>query len=400
MIQQRYDVGIVGAGPAGLTAAYFAARAGARVIVLDHRDPPAQKIRISGGGRCNILPAHIDPSAYTTDSSPYIVRNILRAFPLAAAREFLTTAIGLELFQEGEKIYPHGGGEEAQHRFIATARHYGAVVRAPVDVIGVKKGHMILAGGEKVLASRVILATGGMSYPRTGSDGTGFAIARRLGHTVIEPYPALVALRGGSNAHHALAGVSVPVKLTIGTGSERVSREGDFLFTHRGYSGPVVLNLGHLAARAQQRRDHPVITVAWNARGPEDWEVVLAPSGKTVRGRLRGVLPIRLVDLILAETSVPGDVKLAQLRRDARQRLVTALAAYRLPWTGTEGFRSAEVTGGGVALSEIDAATMRSRVHPWLYLCGEILDAFGPIGGANFLWAFATGKLAGSTAAA
>ncbi len=398
-MSEHYDIAVVGAGPAGLTAAYFAARAGARVILLDRRNPPAQKIRISGGGRCNILPAHVDSSAYTTDSSPYIVRNILRAFPLAEAWAFLTGPIGLDLFQEREKVYPHGGGEEAQRRFIAAVRHYGAVLRTPADVIGVKKGHIILKTGEKVLAARIILATGGMSYPRTGSDGTGYKIARRLGHTVIDPYPALVALRGGTEAHHALAGVSVPVRLTVGTSKAQQKGEGDFLFTHRGYSGPVVLNLGHIAARARMRGEHPSITVTWNRMGEDDWEEVLSPTGKTVRGRLREFLPIRLVDLLLNETDIDNNEKLAQLRRGARRRLVAALSAYPLPWTGTEGFGRAEVTGGGVDLREIDPKTMRSRVHPWLYLCGEILDAFGPIGGNNFLWAFATGKLAGVGAA-
>ncbi len=399
-MNERYDVGIVGAGPAGLTCAYFAARAGARVILLDRKDPPGQKILLSGGGRCNILPVDVDPFSYTTDSSPYIVRKILLSFPLDEVRAFLTGPVGLRLFQEGEKVYPKGGGEEAHRRLIATARHYGARLRTGADVVMVKKGHVILKSGEKLRADRIVLATGGMSYPRTGSDGTGYEIARRLGHTVVPPYPALVALRGGTPAHHALAGLTLRVKLMIGEGKDRVEREGDFLFTHRGYSGPVVLNTGHVAARARMRGEHPLITIAWNGMGREEWEAVLSPGRKTVRGRLRESLPIRLVDLILSELVIPGGRRLSELRREERKRLLTALSAYRLPWTGTEGFSRAEVTGGGVALPEVEAGTMRSRIHPWLHLCGEVLDAFGPIGGHNFLWAFSTGRLAGLGAAA
>ncbi len=399
-MSERYDIGIIGAGPAGLTCAYFAARAGARVILLDRKDPPGQKILLSGGGRCNILPVIVDPFSYTTDSSPYIVRKILLSFPLDEVRAFLTGPVGLRLFQEEDKVYPKGGGMEAHRRLIATARHYGAKIRTGADVVGVKKGYVILKSGEKVIASKVVLATGGMSYPRTGSDGTGYKIAGRLGHTVVPPYPALVALRGGTPAHHALAGLALRVRLMIGEGKNRTEKEGDFLFTHRGYSGPVVLNAGHVAARARMRGEHPPIAVAWNGMEREEWESILVPSGKTVRGRLREFLPIRLVDLILSEIVLPGSRKLSELRREERKRLVAALASYQLPWSGTEGFSRAEVTGGGVALTEVDPRTMRSRIHPWLYFCGEILDAFGPIGGNNFLWAFATGRLAGIGAAA
>lgn len=134
--------------------------------------------------------------------------------------------------------------------------------------------------------------------------------------------------------------------------------------------------------------------------GREEWRDVISPSRKTIRGRLREELPLRLVDLLLSEAIIPGGRKLSELRRDERKRILDALSAYRLPWTGTEGFSRAEVTGGGVSLREIDPKTMQSRVHPWLYLCGEILDAFGPIGGYNFLWAFSTGALAGRGAAA
>jgi len=394
-MSERYDVGVVGAGPAGMTAAYFAARAGARVILLDRKDPPGQKIAISGGGRCNILPTLVDPFSYTTDSSPYIVRKIISSFPLDEVRAFLTGPIGLRLFQEKERIYPHGGGKEAQQRFIGAVRHYGVTLRTKADVVSIKKGRVILKTGEKILASRIVLATGGLSYPRTGSDGTGLAIARRLGHRIVTPYPGLVALRGGTEAHHRLGGLAVRVRLTVGEGKTRVEGVGDFLFTHRGYSGPVVLNHGHLAARARMNGTHPPITVAWRGMGRDDWEAVLSPSGKTIRGRLREMLPLRLVDLILSELVIPGERKLSELRREERRRLVAALSAYRLPWSGTEGFSRAEVTGGGVDLREIDPATMRSRIHPWLYLGGEILDAFGPLGGTNFLWAFATGRLAG-----
>ncbi len=405
MTRKGYDVAVIGAGPSGMTAAYHAARQGRRVLLLDRRRPPGEKILLSGGGRCNILPASVDPTSYTTDSSPHTLRKILLSWPLSEVRTFLEGQIGLRLTQDRKtgKVFPFaGGGQEVRERLLAAVRQSGAELRTGacvVDVAPSERRSVLLEGGEGILADRLVLATGGLSYPETGSDGIGLEIARRLGHTIVEPYPALVPLRSRSVAHHALAGVSLEVLLRIGEGKGRAEARGSFLFTHRGYSGPVVLNLCHHVSRAAQRGCHPPVTVSWLGKTEEEWAAVLAaPGRRTVRSVLRESLPDRLVALILGELAL-SSAGTATLDRGSRERLLKALTFYPLPIRRAEGFDIAEVTGGGVPLAQIDPKTLESRVNPRVHFCGEILDAFGPIGGTNFLWAFVTGRLAGMGAA-
>lgn len=399
-----YDVAVIGGGPAGMTAAYHAARGGGRVILIDRMRPPGQKIPLSGGGRCNILPmGPVDPRDYITDSSPNSLKKILLSWPLAEVRTFLSGQMGLKLIDKRKtgKVFPlSGGGEEVRNHMLAVVRQRGVEVKtgnAVVDIEPAQRRCVVLENSESIVAERVILATGGMSYPQTGSDGRGFEIARRLGHSVVDPYPALVSLRGGPPAHHKLAGLSIPVTLSAGTGKSRLRVHGDFLFTHRGYSGPAVLNIAHVAARSADLDRSSTIEVAWSERTADEWKEILSPGGKTVRGVLKETLPDRLVDMLLAELSLSG-ARLSTLARGERKKLIIALTRYPLPWRRAGGWNEAEVTGGGVMLSEVDPRTLRSRIVPQLHFCGEILDAFGPIGGTNFLWAFVTGRLAGEGA--
>jgi predicted Rossmann fold flavoprotein len=173
------------------------------------------------------------------------------------------------------------------------------------------------------------------------------------------------------------------------------------LFTHQGYSGPAVLDVSHVAVRSRIEGGAPArISVQWTTLNAGDWETALRPRGtRTVLAALAAELPHRLAETLSAASAVdPGRV-LAQLNRAERQRLIGTLVSGPLPWTGDQGYRKAEVTGGGVNLSAIDPRTMESRTHKGLFLCGEMLDAFGPIGGYNFQWAWTTGRAAGTAAA-
>jgi predicted Rossmann fold flavoprotein len=400
---------IVGAGAAGLMAAVFAAGGRASVVLLESTADGGRKILISGGGRCNVLPSRLDPGQYTTASSPHTLRNILRSWPLAEQRRFFETELGIPLAEEAEtgKLFPVSNrARDVRDGLIAEARARGADVRFGCRVRGVERRaeagggagwRVAIADGPALDAGAVILATGGLSVPATGSDGAGLRVASALGHTVHDLYPALTPLTATPPPHAHLAGVSLEVELTAPLEKGVAKTRGGFLFTHRGYSGPAVLDISHHAVRSRLSggRRQP-IHAAWGGDDAEVWDHRLREGGSGVVGSLvRRCLPARLADALMAEAGVSADAALAQLRRDERRRLSELLGRYPLPWNGDEGYRKAEVTGGGVALGEVDPRTMESRLHPGLYLCGELLDAFGPIGGYNFVWAWATGRAAG-----
>jgi len=401
----RWPIVVVGAGAAGLMAAIHAAGGTAPVILLERTSDGGRKILISGGGRCNVLPSELDPRDFVTESSPNTLRKILRSWPLEEQRGFFEEVLGLRLVLEADtgKLFPEGNrARDIRDSLVAEARRRGVELRFGSAVAGLEPhpggGWRVLLEGSAppLRAGAVILATGGLSVPATGSDGSGLRMARELGHRIHTLYPALTPLTESPARHAVLAGVSLPVTVEApGTGRQAT---GGFLFTHRGFSGPSVLNVSDVAVRSRLAGSPAPLTVAWTSEGSEVWDRRIREGTGTVGSTLRPLLPTRLADQLLAEAAVESDRPLYRLRREERLRLVEALARWPLPWTGDEGYKKAEVTGGGVALDQVSPRNLESRQHPGLFLCGEILDAFGPIGGYNFAWAWATGRAAGSGA--
>jgi len=396
---------VIGAGAAGTMAAIFAATAGAETVLLERTSDGGRKILISGGGRCNVLPSELDVSRYVTDSSPNTLRKIVRSWPLAEQIAFFEREVGLPLVEETEsrKLFPASHkARDVRDGLLALARRRGATILTETNVTDVSRNgtawSVACTGAPAVEADAVIIATGGLSVPMTGSDGTGLRLLERLGHTIHTTYAALTPLVASSSPFASLSGVSLPVTLTATSRARTATATGGFLFTHIGYSGPSVLDVSHVVVRSRAERDDPParVTVRWTPLGEEEWSERLKPRGtRTVMGALRAELPDRLAAALISAASVSPDRVLSELQRDERLRLVEMLVRGPLPWTSDEGYKKAEVTGGGVSLAEIDPRTMESRRCPGLYLCGEVLDAFGPIGGYNFLWAWATGRAAG-----
>lgn len=398
---------VVGAGAAGLMAAAHAAPSGRPVVLVEGTPDGGRKILISGGGRCNILPSLLDPARFVSEAPPHLVRRLLAAWPLREQRQFFERDLGIRLVQEEEtgKLFPASNrAREVRDRLVTAARERGVECRFGRRVLGVTGGdgrwEVRLDGGEVIPARAVVITTGGLSVPATGSDGFGLHLARELGHRVEPTYPALTPLLAAAAPHGALAGVSLTATIEArGGGLTATARDG-FLFTHRGYSGPAVLDVSHVATRYREGPDRARIRVQWCALDAAAWEARLtARSPQQVATVLREELPARLVERLLSESGVPADTQLAQLPREARRALVERLCRYELPWTSDEGYKKAEVTGGGVALGEVEPATLESRRAPGIYFAGEVLDAFGPIGGYNFAWAWATGRSAGLAAA-
>jgi len=451
---------VVGAGAAGIIAAGFAARAGAKVILVERTREGGKKILISGGGRCNVLPSEVDPAQYITASSPHIVKQILRSWPLEEQRRFFEEELGipLKLEEESGKLFPVSDkARDVRDGLLRWAKEGGVELTFGVSVIGVRpsdSGWRITTDLGEIAASRVIIATGGLSVPLTGSDGTGLKILEALGHTLNPTYPALTPLTLTPHRYEALAGVSLTVMIRDGDGKKAFRTTGGFLVTHRGWSGPTALNVSHLTrigrgprprlGEAEEIRlkaapgappyhggaeDQPPsagtsppgppsvsaltprpplpegrggvdLLISWGTLSRAEWEKELTGGSKLVANVVKGHLPERLAAVLFAESGIPADRTIAQLRKEERERLLSVLCSWPLPYTGDEGYKKAEVTGGGVALAEIVPQTMESRKHPGLFIVGEALDVFGPIGGYNFHWAWASGRLGGQGAAA
>lgn len=399
-------VAILGAGAAGLMAAIFAAREGAHVVLLERTRTGGKKIVVAGGGRCNVLPSEVDPAQFVTHSSPNLLRRMLLSWPLDEQIRFFEDDLGVPLALEAEtgKLFPASNrATDVRDALTRACRQLEVDMRfntLVTDVDPTPSGWRVRTDQGDVDASGVVIATGGLSVPKTGSDGFGLALAERLGHQLEGTYPALTPLLADGAPHGDLSGVSLRVRVEAPLAKGRFLTDGGFLFTHRGYSGPAVLDVSHLTTLARRAGDDQRVLVAWTALDAQAWDTELRqPGAGTVASVVREHLPTRLADVLLAEAEIPADRTRAELRKDERKRLVRTLTAYELPWTGDEGYRKAEVTGGGVGLAEVHLTTLESRRQPGLYFCGEVLDAFGPIGGYNFMWAWSTGRLAGIASA-
>ncbi|MEP7065102.1 MAG: aminoacetone oxidase family FAD-binding enzyme [Gemmatimonadota bacterium] len=401
----RRRIAIIGAGAAGTMAAIFAARYGADVDLLERTAEGGRKILISGGGRCNILPARLDETRFITDSSPNTLRKIVRTWPLAEQIGFFNQELGLALVEETDsgKLFPASNrARDVRDGLIALATREGARFRGNASVTGIlpleqHRWRVSMSDASSLDVDAVVVASGGLSVPKTGSDGLGLQIARKLGHTIHRTYPALTPVTAEPSAYTELAGVSLPVTITAHSTERAATATGGFLFTHRGYSGPAVLDVSHVAVRSRARDAQLAqLSVRWSARSADDWMRALRRAGnRSVIGVLREVIPDRLASVLLWAARVDPTRTIADLKREERTSLIDTLVSGPLPWSGDEGYAKAEVTGGGVDLAQIDPRTMQSRLHRNLFLCGELLDAFGPIGGYNFLWAWATGRAAG-----
>lgn len=400
-------VAVIGAGAAGSMAAIFAAEAGAETTLLESTKDGGRKILISGGGRCNVLPARVDEARFVTDSSSNILRKIIRSWPLREQITFFESELGIPLVEETEtaKLFPASHrARDVRDGLLAHASRKGVQILMETTATALRPSgagwRIERSLGDALEVDAAIIATGGLSVPNTGSTGFGLTAAAHLGHTIHPTYAALTPLTATPPPYAHLAGVSLTVGLTAKDAARASETEGGFLFTHHGYSGPSVLDVSHVAVRSRAAGSPARVLVRWSSLGDAEWETALRPSGaRTVAGVVRAVVPDRLAMALLGVANVDPSRPLAELRREERRRVIDTMVRCVLPWTGDEGYKKAEVTGGGVNLAEIDPRTMESRKHPGLYLCGEMLDAFGPIGGYNFLWAWATGRAAGLGAA-
>ncbi|MBL8792829.1 MAG: NAD(P)/FAD-dependent oxidoreductase [Planctomycetia bacterium] len=406
---ELWDVAVIGGGAAGLLAASRAAERGRRTLLLEKNARPGVKILMSGGTRCNIT--------HDTDN-----RGIVQGFGppgkfLHSALAALSVRQTIELFEsegvatkveETGKIFPVS--DKAADVLAALLRRLqrgGATLALSEPVLELRRseaGLSLTTPGRTLLARRVVLTTGGQSYPGSGTTGDGYRFARALGHTIVPPRPALAPLTVNLPWVAELRGITIPdVTLRVLDGNQVLAnRRGSLLFAHFGLSGPVALDVSRVVSGAE--RPEALTLEIDLLPGMKEAELdehlrreALASGKKLLVGILPEALPRRLGEMLLTQAKLPLDRKAAGLTKGERTLLVQSMKRLRLPVKGTLGFQRAEVTAGGVALAEVDSRTMQSKLVPELYLAGEVLDLDGPIGGYNFQAAFSTGWLAGES---
>lgn len=404
---------IVGAGAAGLTGAIAAAQTLAqekvdgRVLLLDGAKQIGAKILVSGGGRCNVTHDVVTPKDFFGNRN--IIRNVLAAFPVERTVAWFAS-LGVELKHEPTgKLFPvTDKARTVLQALIDSARRAGVTICPDhrVDAISrTNTGFLVQHSHGITHASRVMLATGGQSLPRTGSDGFGFQLVRRFGHQITSTAPALVPLvLDHSMFQTTLSGLSHEVELTTLVEKREVDRRtGSLLWTHVGISGPVVLDASRFWTLATKQGT--VVEMYGNfvpgqsADELRAWFVAQAaqhPRRSLVR-TLSSLVPDRFAESLCRYQGCESQTAVAQVPRPTRDRLLNALTHFHFPIIGDRGWNVAEVTAGGVPLEEINYRTMESKLIAGLYLLGEMLDCDGRIGGFNFQWAWTTGWLAGKS---
>ena len=404
---------VIGGGASGMMAAITAAENGAEVILLEKNDRLGKKILITGKGRCNV----------TTDKdTDEIIRSFvhngkflytaLSSFSNQQVKYFFEEA-GVPLkVERGERVFPVSDQSKDIVNALRRKMQEAGVdvwLNATVKEVLVEDGRVSgvqLVNGQKLLADHVIVATGGASYPGTGTTGDGYHFARKTGHTVVNLRPSLIPLECAEGYVKALQGLSLKnVNFTIETsqGKKLIQDFGEMLFTHFGISGPIVLSCSYKAVDYWQKNKEPLTGIIdfKPALSPEKLDArilrdIEEQKNKQLKNALHGLMPGKLIPVFIQKSGISPDKAMHQITREERQKMVELLKNFRFTITKARPIEEAIVTAGGVSVKEVSPKTMESKLVPGLYFTGEVLDIDGMTGGFNLQAAFSTGYLAGT----
>lgn len=388
---ERFDIVVIGAGAAGLFCAGVAGQRGLKVLLLDHAEKLAEKIRISGGGRCNFTNRDAGPANFLSENPAFCRSALARYTP----RDFIGLVqrhrIAWHEKHRGQ-LFCDDSSEQIIAMLLRECEAGSVERRQPCGVAAVRQtagGFELDTAAGPVRAARVVVATGGLSIPKIGATDFGYLLARQFGHRIVEPRPALVPLSFDATAwapFAALSGLSLEVGIETGAGKARGRFVEDLLFTHRGLSGPAVLQIS-----SYWRPGEPI---AVDLAPGRDLAAALreakAASKRQLGNELASHLPARLAAAWSAPLGALATRPLPEVKDRELASLAASLQAWSLTPTGTEGWRKAEVTAGGVDTRELSSQTLESRRVPGLHFIGEVVDVTGWLGGYNFQWAWAS----------
>lgn len=404
---KHYDVAVIGAGAAGMMCAAVAAGRGKRVVLLDHATRLAEKIRISGGGRCNFTNVNAGPANFLS-GNPHFCRSALSRY---TAQDFLGLVKKHRIaYHEKHKgqLFCDDSSEQIIGMLRAECQQGDVSWRMPCKIGGIEKtetGFLVTAEGGDIACDSLVVATGGLSIPKIGATDLGYRIAKQFDLQIVEPRPGLVPLTFDGPSWEAfapLAGIALEVEVSTGGGKAKGKggkgkggghfRE-DLLFTHRGLSGPAILQISSYW--------QPGTPIVLNLLPEMDVAEELIGSKTTVKKQLGNVLaqwlPARLADGLLVANGFAPDTRLADMADAKLRKLGDAINRWAIVPTGSEGYKKAEVTLGGVDTRELSQQTMMANKVPGLYFIGETVDVTGWLGGYNFQWAWASGYVAGQS---
>jgi predicted Rossmann fold flavoprotein len=386
-----FDAVVIGAGAAGLLCAAQAGQRGLKVLLLDHAGKLAEKIRISGGGRCNFTNREAGPSNFLSANPDFCRSALARYTPVDFITLVRRHGIAFHEKHRGQ-LFCDESSEQIIDMLVSECNAGGVQRRQPCAVQAVRPiqgGFELDTDAGTVRTRQLVIATGGLSIPKIGATDFGYRIAKQFGHKLIETRPALVPLTFDALTWAPfvpLAGVSLEVGIETGEGRRRGRFVEDLLFTHRGLSGPAVLQISSFWRPGEALR----IDLGAGADLAARLREAKSLSRRQLGNEVSAWLPQRLAAAWLETHGLPADRPIPELRDRDLERLAQALSRWTITPDGTEGYRKAEVTAGGVDTRELDSRTLGSKRQPGLFFIGEVVDVTGWLGGYNFQWAWAS----------
>lgn len=408
MVDNEYDILIIGAGPAGLMAA---SQCKGKVVVLEKMDMPCVKLRLTGKGRCNIT-----NSAKLSDFVKHFGKNgrflkhaLVQFFNEDLIKYFEKLGVEFKL-ERGGRYFPKSDKSfDIFQALIDNTKEKGVIIYNNCEVSDISKDEnkflVTTKKGQNFITKKVIITCGGKSYPKTGSSGDGYKLAKKMGHTIIEPIPSLVPLITEGFDAKKLQGLSLKnVKASLYSNNKKITEQfGEMLFADFGLTGPVILSLSkHTVPLLSDGKN---LEVSIDLKPALDFERLderlkreIDNGGKKYfKNLLKNLLPAKLVPFFIEKLNIPVSKKLNQINSEERKKLKMLLKDLRFPVIGCKSFDQAIVTAGGINLKEVNPKTMESRIVPGLYFAGEVLDIDADTGGFNLQAAFSTGYLAGKS---